>query len=42
MLCDAVSTRCMMDADKGLFRDWGFMRDKFMESHVREPYTPQA
>ena len=31
MLCDAVSTRCMMDADKGMFRGWGFMRDKFME-----------
>lgn len=37
---DVVSARCMMDADKGMFGGLGFMRDKFMERYVREPYTP--
>jgi hypothetical protein len=42
MAGDAVRTRCMTGAGKGMYGDLGFMRDKFMEGYVREPYTPQA
>jgi hypothetical protein len=42
MAGDAVRTRCMTGAGKGMYGDLGFMRDKFMEGYVREPYPPQA
>lgn len=42
MPSDAAGAQCMTDEGKWKLGDWSFNREKFMEVHFRESYTPRA